>query len=211
MEQKQAVNPWWEMWIKPKATLRSILDTNCRHGFFQICFLVGLVQLLRLFQYFSLATSLPLWGILALALILAVPCGFVSLNLSTLFIYLTGKLFKGKGSYYEVRAAVTWPNVTAIFSLIFIGVLVLTFQGDFFYRKFIETPFLLSTIVFFLDVVLGIWNIVLLVLALSEAQGFSGGRSVLNLLLATIIYAVLFLVVSTLFSSGESNLGLLMR
>jgi hypothetical protein len=217
MNQKLTINPWWGMWVKPKATIRSIVDTNSRYGFIGLCFLYGLVQTIHGAQVMSLGVKLPLWGILALSLILSIPWGFICFSLSTLLIYFMGKVLRGQGSYHEVRAAVAWPSVTSIFSLISIGILILTFQDLFFYRNFSEmipqdwrvfliVPFIL------IEAVLGIWRFVMLIMTVSEVQKFSGWMAFLNVILPGVIFGVLFFLLSIFFSpAGGDNIGLLTR
>lgn len=217
MDQKLRINPWWSMWVKPKATIRAIVDTNNRYGFISLCFLYGLIQTIHGAQVASLGANLPVWGIVLLSLVFAIPIGFICFNLSTLVIYFIGKLLRGQGSYYEVRAAVSWPSVTAIFSLIFIGILILTFQEVFFYRNFSEIipeDWRVFLVIFFIlaEAILGVWKFVMFIMALSEVQKFSGWMSLLNVILPGIIFGVLFFLLSIFLSpAGGNNIGLLTR
>ncbi len=217
MNQKLTINPWWSIWVKPKATIRAIIALNSRYGFISLCFLYGLVQTIHVAQVASLGINIPLWGIILLSLIFSIPVGFVCFSFSTLFIYFIGKLLRGQGSYYEVRAAVSWPSVTAIFSLIFIGVLISTFQEVFFYRNFSEIvpeDWRVFLVIFFIlaEAVLGVWKFVMFIMALSEVQKFSGWMAFLNIILPGVILGVLFFLLSIFFSpAGGNNIGLLTR
>ncbi|MEI8300632.1 MAG: hypothetical protein WCG10_03355 [Chlamydiota bacterium] len=217
MDQKLKINPWWSMWVKPKATIRAIIDTNSRYGFISLCFLYGLVQTIHLTQIASLGDRLPLWGIIALSLIFSIPVGFICFSFATLFIYFIGKILRGQGSYYEVRAAISWPNVTAIFTLISIGVLILTFQEIFFYRNFSEIipqdwRVVLVVTFIFIEGILGIWKFIIFIMALSEVQKFSGWMAFLNVILTGVVFGVLFFLLSIVFSpDGGNNIGLLTR
>ena len=106
--QKLEVNPWWEMWVRPRSTIRAIIDQDNHHGFIGLCFLYGLAQGAHLSQAFSLGAFFPLWMVLVLIVILAIPIGAISFSLASLVLYWTGKLIRGKALYHDIRAAVSW-------------------------------------------------------------------------------------------------------
>lgn len=215
MNQKLSVNPWWEMWVKPRKTIRAIIDYDNHYGFIGLCFLYGLVQGSHFSQAFSLGAYLPLWGILALIAVLAIPIGAISFSLSSLVLYWTGKLIRGKGSYHDVRAAVSWSSVTVVISAIFLGLMILTFREAFFYRRFAETIFedwRVVLLVSFLvaEFILAIWMFVIFVLSLAEAQRFSGWMAVINVVLVIIVYFIFFFLLDKLLTlTGGDNIGLL--
>lgn len=215
MNERLKVNPWWEMWVKPKKTIRTIVDYDNRYGFIGLCFLYGLAQGAHFSQAFSLGAFFPLWTILTLIVVLAIPVGAISFSLSSLILYWTGKLIRGKASYHDVRAAVSWSNVTAVFSVIFIGIMVLTFREPFFYRKFAENLFhdwrVVLLITFLVaEFTLAIWKFVIFVMSLAEVQGLSGWMAILNIILVIIVYFIFFFLLDKLLILiGGDNIGLL--
>ncbi len=203
------------MWVRPKSTIREIIQYNNRFGFIGLCFLSGLVQGVHFSQAYSLGAFLSLWVILALIVILAVPIGAISISLTSILLYWTSRLIRGKGSYHDIRAAVSWSNVTAIVSVISIGLMVLTFGEIFFYRKFAESLFgdwrsalLVSFLI--VELVLSVWKFVIFILGLAEAQGFSAWMALLNVVFVAIVYLVLFFLLDKILALvGGSNIGLL--
>ena len=146
---------------------------------------------------------------------LAIPIGAISFSLSSLLFYWTGKILRGKASYRDIRAAISWSNVTAVFSIIFIGLMILTFGDAFFYRKFAETVFQdwrIALLVSFLiaEFTLALWKFVIFILSFSEVQGFSGWMAILNIILVVIIYLIFFFLLDKLLALvGGDNIGLL--
>lgn len=214
MDQRLDVNPWWKMWVQPRKTIRAVVNYNNRYGFIGLCFLYGLAQGAHFAQGFSLGVELSLWVVVALIVLLAIPIGAISFSLASLVLYWTGKLVRGKGSYHDIRAAVSWSNVTAILSVIFIGLMVLSFGEMFFYKQFAETVFqdwravLLITFLV-AELTLALWKLVIFILALAEVQRFSGWMAILNVILVVIVYFIVFFVVDKLLALlGGNNIGL---
>lgn len=203
------------MWVRPKKTIREIVNYNNRLGFIGLCFLYGIAQGSHFSQAFSLGAYFSLWIIIAFIVALAIPIGAISFSLTSLLFYWTGKIIRGKSSYHDIRAAVSWSNVTTIVSIVFIGLMVLTFGESFFYRKFAETVFedwRVALLVSFLlaEFTLALWKFVIFILALGEVQGFSGWMAVLNIVLVVIVYFIFFFLLDKLLALvGGNNIGLL--
>lgn len=215
MDQRLDVNPWWKMWVKPKRTIRAVVDYNNRYGFIGLCFLYGLAQGSHFAQAFSLSAYLSLWAVIALIVLFAIPIGAIAFSLTSIVLYWTGKLIRGRALYHDIRAAVSWSNVTAIFSVIFIGLMVLSFGEAFFYRQFAETvfqdwrSFLLITFLL-VELILSVWKLVIFILALAEVQRFSSWMAILNIILVAIVYFIVFFLIDKLLPLfGGNNIGLL--
>lgn len=215
VDQGFTVNPWWKMWVQPRKTIRAVVDDNNRYGFIGLCFLYGLAQGSHFAQAFSFSAYLSLWMIVSLIILLAIPVGAISFSLGSLILYWTGKLVRGQGTYHDIRAAVSWSNVTAIFSVIFVGLMVLSFGEAFFYRNFAESVFqdwrsllLISFLV--AELTLAVWKLVIFILALSEVQRVSVWMAILNLLLVGIVYFIVFFLIDKLLALvSRNNIGLI--
>lgn len=185
------------MWVKPRQTIRAIINYNCNHRFILLSFLYGFLECLQTAQGFSLSMHFSFGIILALCLILAIPFGVISFYITTLFVYWTGRLVKGQGTFKQIKASVAWSNVTTIISFVFAIILLALFGSAIFDRSFYDGVYpLIPTIVLSLallcEMVLSVWRLVIFILALSEVQKFSGWMSLLNVVLASILGIILY-------------------
>jgi hypothetical protein len=197
------INPWGLMWVNPREAIRSVVAYNPSYRFILISALYGFVQALRIAQVFSLGSYMNFWLIVLSCLVLCIPIGAISLSLTSLFVFWVGKLIKGKAAYSEVRAALTWSNVTVIVSIFLVGITVAIFGPDFFTQDFANHyypgySFLLIT-VFALELILSIWSFVLFIKALSEVQQISSWMALLNIVLTVILLSILTFFVGKFF------------
>ena len=199
------VNPWKNMWTKPKNTIRSIVNYNPNYRIWVLSFLYGFVTLISLAQKFSLGFSLNTYIIIAFSIIFAPIIGYVIFSFFAYVVFFTGKWLKGESKYIEVRSAIAWSNILMIVNVIFWLLLFIIFQGKLFQSFPIsyqltnnETVFLF--VILFLQMVASIWTIVLYVNTLAEVQKFSLAKSILNILVATIILIALFFVLSLVYN-----------
>ncbi|PCI96138.1 hypothetical protein COB11_00220 [Candidatus Aerophobetes bacterium] len=197
MNQKLEENPWWSMWVKPKETIRNIINYNHSYCFIWLCLLYGFIESVHIAQGLSLGGYLPMWITLLISIALAIPVGAISFSLTSLFVYWTGKLIKATGTYKEIRASVAWSNVTTMFSVILVAILIVTFGNAVFFRNFYEASFssakaIVLILILVVEVVLAIWRLVIFIKSLAEVQGCSGWMAFLNVILASVLASILY-------------------
>ncbi|MBI5274701.1 MAG: YIP1 family protein [Chlamydiales bacterium] len=198
MDEKK-INPWWKIWFAPRQTISAILATNKSYGFKRICFVYGFVMCLNIARSMFLGSSYSLLAILIASIVLAFPFGFITISISSGLFYWIGKLFKGRGSFYDVRGAVTWSNVTSIvtaLSWILLMVLYGTqiFTQDFMLKQLPKTDAMILQGVSILQLVLGVWGLVILLHAYGEAQGCSAWMSLLNFVIVCVLWFIILVL-----------------
>jgi len=200
MGDKLSVNPWIGMWVRPRETIRAIVQYNPAYLFPLLCFIYGFPLLLQIAQNLFLGDQYPLVGIVGVTLVGATIAGIVALNFVAGLLYWTGKWIGGIGSFQTVRSAIAWSSIpNAVSSLIWI-INMGMFGSRLFTQGFMETPFVGGelAVVFFLSivqVVIAIWALIMVLKALGEVQGFSAWKALLNVLIP---FFVIFLGVSAL-------------
>lgn len=197
---KLNINPWFEILFHPRKTIREIVNYNPRYRFIALSAIYGIVYLLNFFRFFYIGKELSLFSILLATIIFCIPVGFLFLNFYSFLFYLTGKLIKGNAEYLHVRAALSWSNVLNLANIFLWLMLLMLFQhGIFIYGYQIGNFTFISSIIIKTDLILGlvvgIWSIVIFLQCLSEVQGFSIWKAILNLFLTAILllFALLFL------------------
>ena len=189
------INPWVKIWTAPRATIQAIKEHNPKHGLVYLSFIYGFLWMLAMCQTLSIGHYYGVAGITVASVILAIPLGYLFISLSSLFFFWTGKMFNGKASYSEVRAAVAWPNALSIVTIITWAIMManygsLLFMAD---NGTLEPSFGLPDIIFIIQAIVAVWSIVVLVIGVSQVQGFSGWRAFANFLVVLVIWCLITL------------------
>ncbi len=195
MKEKLGLNPWLSVWARPKETIRKVLNYKLNHCFAILCGIYGFQYSLHLAQFYSLGLDYSLLAILIASLVLSIPMGYILFNLSAFFLFLTGKLIKGKGSFKEIRAAVSWTAVPSIIAIgVWIGLVLMNGGAVFvsgYEQSLVGTGQLICTFALIPLVVLGIWAVVIMLHMLGEVQGFSAWMALLNSFLSGLLICIL--------------------
>lgn len=213
MSDKQlGINPWTHIWTNPRETIRNIVDFNPKHRFFLLSFLNGLPTLFYYAQDISMGGTFSLAGILLTSIILATFIGMLSITIGTALIYWTGKWIGGQGTFYPIRAAVSWSNVPNILAIATWAALIFLFRNQLFFKGFpqetLGTPNLLLVMILLLvQLAMSIWGVVILVKGLAEVQGFSAWKGLLNVLIPIVIVFVVFFIIGFLVTFITALLG----
>ncbi len=200
METKVEGNPWLEIWVRPKETIRKIITVDPKYKYWILCVLYGLPMGLNMAQSSSLAAHVPMWAVVIGALIVSGLLGWIGITVTTALLFWTGKWIGGTGRFDTVRTAVAWSNVPNIITTITWVALIAVFGTQLFCKDFAETPFFgyeagTVFLVFLLQSIASIWGFIMLLNGLSEVQGFSLWRAVLNVIIPfLIVVAAIWLV-----------------
>ena len=104
-------NPWIKMWLKPKESIRKIINYNPNHRLLVLSYLYGFVSLISLSQSMAVGSAINVILMLIICLIVAPIWGYLVFSFSSLFIFYTGKWIHGSANYKQIRAAIAWSNV----------------------------------------------------------------------------------------------------
>ena len=186
------IKPWLSIWIKPRQTVRAIIEFNVRYRFFILSVLYGLPTILQTAQNLSLGGAFSLPAILIGSIVLSPLLGAIGLLLSTLFLTWTGRWIGGKASFLEMRCAVSWVNSTNLVTVLIWSSLIVRFKEILFFEGFTKMamPVIDSTwlaICFFLQMIVAVWSFILLLYAISEVHRFSIWKSFLNIVIAFLL------------------------
>ena len=197
-------NPWLKMWVKPKTTIRKVVDYNPNFRLFWLSAIYGIVSLLSSSQSFALGHRFHFFLVLFLCLIVAPLWGYIVFSVSSFFIFLSGKWLKGSAKYKEVRSAIAWSNAPMIVN-IFLWILLLSIFREDMLRDF-PASFVFSKaqrvflfLILLSQLVVSVWIIVLYINALSEVQRFSIGKAILNIFIAMVIFIAVFFAIALIY------------
>lgn len=188
-------SPLLSIWLKPRETIRRIVETNPTKYVIPLAMLAGIGQSLDRASSRSTGDAIPIVAILALASIAGSIGGLLMLYVGgAIYRWASGRL-GGQASPEEIRAALAWSNVPII------AALPLTFLQAFLLGSGMVTSvtaawdsdpllarFILGSSI--VELVAAIWTFVLLLQTLSEVQRFSVWRALVSMLLLFVVSLV---------------------
>lgn len=184
--------PWLSIWTRPRATIRLILATDPRRGVFRLAALWGIAEFLTLCSREGIGDTYSIPVLLALSLCGGTILGILGILVLTAVIAPVGRWLRGRGASAEVRAALAWANVPAIWGLLLwlpraallgeetFHPLPAIVQGD-------PAALLFYGFLQFLQVVITLWGFAITLKCLGEAHGFSAWRAFVTLIVAGIV------------------------
>ena len=188
-------NPWLAMWVRPRATIRAIVEQDPKRSLWLLAFIYGFTSLLNGFQSFPIALQFGVIPMLLIAVIFAPFWGYAIFSMWSYVVIWVGRLFKGQATFEQGRAAFAWAAVPLIANIP-LWVLLVLFFGDFLFfgaqdQIMIAGPaVLLLFLILIGKLVFAIWSIVIYLQALAEVQQFSVLRAIGNVILASLCIGI---------------------
>lgn len=189
------LNPWFSMWIKPRATIQQIVDTNPEYLVLLLAMLGGVSQGLDRATGQSLGDQMPLMAVLGVAIVGGAVGGIIQLYIGGALLRWTGGWIGGQATSQYLRTAVAWSNVPLVWGLIIWVLAIAVFRQELFSDAMPRTeadPRLLYVLLAFgvINITLGIWSVVLLVKGVAQVQGFSAWKGLGNVVLASLVIII---------------------
>ncbi len=190
------LNPWFSMWTQPRATIRQIIETDPRHQVLLVAALGSAGQLPKGRNFPADAEVGYFMGFIVGQAIVGAVIGIVALFLFGWLIKVVARWFGGTGNALHTRAAFAWSSVPSVWFLPVIWALCVWWAIDppnpAAGPNVMGAVFLLAQ---FAALVLGIWELVLMSLAVAEVHQIHGGLGFAAVLLAGLIaFAVLMIL-----------------
>ena len=194
-------NPWLKIFVKPRQTIRAIVDFNPNFRLFVLSAIYGFCSLLGVAQNFGLGDRKETLVAMLPLLLLAPVWGYLVFSFSSWFVFIMGKLLKGQGTYRQVRAAYAWSNVPLIVNVLLWVLLIVIFRSSLFSETAMQGLLtqggsLILIGVVFAQLIFSLWGLVIYVISLSEVQHFSILRTLVNLFLSLLLFFLLAFTVS---------------
>lgn len=190
-----ALNPWTSVWTQPRATIQQVVETNPERWVLLLAAISGISGVLDRASMQSLGDKVALPMIIVVAILAGSIGGIIYLYAGAGLLRWTGNWIGGTASSPHIRAALAWSNVPLAYGLLVWTAEIAIFGAELFTT---ETPrmnaneSLIVLMIGFavIEIVLGVWAIVLVCKTLGQVQGFSAWKALGNLLLALLIVVV---------------------
>lgn len=194
-----------KIWTNPRMVFKYLNDYQYNKFVILLLVLGGIARGLDRAVFKNMGDNISLIGVLIISILVGGLLGWIAYYIFGWVLSWTGKWLKGEGdssSLVRIMVHAMIPSLVGV--LLFIPQIAMfgngVFQSDF----NIFSCGIVSVIIYFtttlLELILGIWSFVLLVIGVSEVQKFSIGKAVLNLLLPILIFAVLTGIIALILS-----------
>jgi hypothetical protein len=203
------LNPWVNIWIRPRQTIRQIVDVNPTYFVTLLAMMSGFAQALDRAIERGYGDSIPWYIVIVIALALGSIGGVINIYIMGAILRWMGSKLGGVATSEDVRAAIAWSSLPSIVGLAYTLFFIFILRNDAFTtqsarleaiaEQSVGSAFLLFSLGILLIVVtlsMGVWKIILLSKMLGEVHGFSAWRGLVTYLIpGTVIAAVVFLVI----------------
>ena len=196
LDNVEPLNPWFSIWLQPRATMQQILDTNPTRLVLLLALLTGFSHALNNAAVDNVGDKVDSWHAVVVA------CAIGGSISGTLGLFLGGYLLRKTGSWLggtanqrEVRAAIGWGGVPSIWlGLLWIPSIGLIGDDNFTSAtpRVNDDPMLASALLFLgLVRLLGsIWAFVIWLKCLGQVHKFSAWRALGSVLLMVLVIVV---------------------
>lgn len=185
-------SPWLTMWTQPRATIQHILDTNPTRHVILLTALSGIARSLDRASSQSSADTIPLPILVIIILCIGPIVAIAGLYAASWLVLWTGSWLGGVAKPLQLRAAMAWASLPAVWGLLLWIPYTFLFGIEMFQSetpRIDAQPYNLMALAL-VEVVLLVWWVVLNCKAVAQAQGFSAWKGLLNLLLAAAVVIV---------------------
>jgi len=176
----------------PKKTIKKIVETNPKKGFYLLASLSIFLSFVFSFKEFVISPwYYTLLGLIFAAIVSPV-IGVIGYYLQGFLYYVTGKILKGKAPAVNIRAVMAWASIPTIYAYslaIVIFLFLFIISGNLAYAL---NPYFIifQTLLLFIGPV---WSMVINFAGIMQVQKFSLLRAIANAILA-VLFAVLLVL-----------------
>lgn len=197
----EALNPWFSIWTRPRATMRQILDTDPRRMVLPLAALGGIAGGLGVAIAPGVGDTYPMSAVLAGVVVGGAISGIVFLFVLGFLLRLTGGWIGGQGNGVAVRCAMAWSNVLGVWGLLLWLPRAALLGGETLYAEppSIEGEMASIAVLQALKLfqfVIAIWGFFVTLKCLGEAHRFSAWRSFGACIIALVILALPIAVIA---------------
>jgi len=198
-----------KIWMSPREVFKFINDTRYAKFTTLLLILGGITSALNNATSRNMGDLLPLWGVLMACVIGGAVFGWLYFYVYAALMSWTGKWLKGVGNTRSLFRMMSYALIPSLVVLLTFILRVVLFGNNEFQRNvdMFDNAFLTTsvyTVTAFIEIVIGVWTLVILVIGISEVQKLSIWKSILNLILpALLLIAVCIPIGAIAFILGD--------
>jgi len=190
---EEEVNPWTDIWVRPRQTIDWIIDNHSNLLTTTILIYLGGVYFgIGQAEFKDYGDKMDVSKILTMTIFVSGFGGLLTYNIWIWAIDFCASWFGGKGNFRKTQIAFAWAMLPMAAGLILTLIGHVLFEDELFTS---DTPnidgsdFLTISLWTYgiIELVLGIWHVVLLVVTVSQVQRFSVAKSIASIITGLLI------------------------
>lgn len=186
------MTPWITGWTQPGLTIRNVLATNPRQGFWQLIGISALSIAFSASYSHSLGSKETPWILFLLLFGLTFCSCILNVYFMGWVLKTTGRFLGGSGSSLAFRAVTLWSSLpNLLFALMWVMLIMLKPHSAFILNANHNTTVLINLI----GLTLFCWQFYLLTCMVREVQGFGLVKTLINLVIAYLFVFITVLIV----------------
>ncbi|WP_298121226.1 Yip1 family protein [Flavobacterium sp.] len=194
-------NIFTKIWTSPREVFKFINTYKYNKYVTVLLILAGISRTFDRASMKNMGDYFSIWGIIAFSILIGVIFGWITYYLYSALISWTGKWINGKGNTDSILRVLSYALIPSIVSLLFLIPQIIIYGNEIFKSDGdIVSGGIVSNVIVYgsmiIEFALGIWSIVLCVIAISEVQKLSIGKSILNLILPAIVIMTPILIIA---------------
>ncbi|MFJ8235231.1 YIP1 family protein [Ureibacillus sp. NPDC094379] len=194
----EKLNPLSSIWTQPKKTICYVIKHKS---------ISYVILLLSICTIGSLCTGLidselyphiPIWGIIALLLILSPVVGILTNTIYAFVFMLFGKLFNGIATFTDLFKALSLVYIPYVILIPFYLIWMIVDSKSLFYPNFADS-IAFPLFVLFLTFIVFIWSFVLSIIAVAVTHNISYWKAILSILIPSVLLSILMFIIILIF------------
>jgi len=192
-----------KIWMSPRKVFKFINDSNYNELTTVLLIFGGIASTLNNASGRNIGDHVPLWAVLIACVFGGAIFGWISFYIYAALLSWTGKWLKGVGNTTSLLRMMSCAIIPSLIIILLFILRIILYGNEVFQSNFdIYGKGTLTIMVYaftaFVEVAIGIWTLVILVIGISEVQKLSIWKSILNMILPVIVLIAVYLMVSAL-------------
>lgn len=190
-----------KIWKSPRQVFKYINETKYDKYVYILLFFAGIARSFDRATMKDMGDNMSLWAIIGICVIGGGLLGWLGYYIYAALLSWTGKWLDGAGDTKSILRVIAYALTPSIIALVFLipqigiyGNEMFKADGDISSAGLIPNVLVYGSMV--IELILGICTLVFFVIAISEVQKLSIGKSILNLLLPILIFAVPIILIA---------------
>ena len=180
------INPWLSIWMCPRETIDYVISHYGNRFVLMLAGFSGLSEGLNTAANRGLGDQYDLATVFIFASLLGPVGGIAGLFVFGFLVRITGKWLGGHANAQEIRAALAWPSVIIMWSLL-LWIPYLAIFGEDMFSFYGPEDSLILLILSTIESILLVWWFVAMCMCLGQVQGFSSWKALGSIVLTSLV------------------------
>jgi len=197
---------FYKLWFSPRLVFRFINKHKYEKHLTLLLMLAGIARVFDRATFHSMGDRSSLLNIILISIIVGSLFGWIIYFIYASTISWTGKWLNGTANPQAVLRVLAYALIPSIVGLVLLipeiliyGIEVFKAEGDVYSAGIVGNAVYYLCV--FIEVILAIWSVVLCIIGISEVQNFSIGKAILNFIFPVVLFVLIIIITSLLFSN----------